>query len=482
MAIAHRLAYNVVFNSALKVTSTVVLSLLLVRLITGYLGQEGFGEYATVLAFFSFFSAIGDLGLGSVTAREIAKEGADEAKILGNVIGLRLLSSAALITLSPIIVLFSDYPAEVKWGIVVVAGASLFSSLSLVMNGIFQKRIAMDRVAMVEFLGKLIQVGLIACIVKFNLGFFPIVLSVLVALTFNAGMAYAISRKFIHFSLRFDISFWKVFLKESLPMGVTAAITFAYFKTDTILLSLMQSSADVGIYNVAYKIIENLIFFPAMLAGLVLPLLARYFLADRQKFIDIANKTFKVFVIVVLPIVLGTVFLADDIVRIISGTAFAASAPVLRILTFSLAFIFFGHYFNMILVVGHAQKKLMQALIAVALFNITLNLILVSRFSYFGAAISAALTECMVVVLTSTLAYRKLGFSPRFPGAGRVFLSAAGMAGALFFLSHASFFVSGSVAIAVYLGLLWLTRAVSSEEIMSLFSKESEEAVEVPVV
>lgn len=482
MAIAHKLAYNVVFNTVLKVTSTVVLSLFLVRLITGYLGQEGFGKYATVLAFFSFFSAIGDLGLGSVTAREIAKEGSDERKILGNVASLRLISSALLIMVAPMIVLFFDYPLEVKWGIIVVAGASLFSSFSLLMNGIFQKRIIMDRVAMAEFIGKLIQVSLIAGIVKYNLGFFPIVLSVLVALAFNTTLVYMISRKYIRFSLRFDPLFWKSFLKESLPMGATAAITFAYFKTDTILLSLMQSNADVGIYNVAYKIIENLIFFPAMLAGLVLPLLSRFFISDKKKFTEIANKTFKVFVLVVLPIVLGTVFLADDIVRIISGTAFAASAPVLRILSLSLTFIFFGHYFNMILVVGHAQKKLMQALLFVAVFNITLNLILVSHYSYFGAAVSAALTECMVVVLTSVLAYRNLHFSPRFSGAGKVFLSAIGMAASLFLLSKTSFLLSGVISIGVYLGLLWVTKAVSSEEIVSLFSREGEEVVESVII
>lgn len=114
MAIARKLAYNVVFNSALKVISTVILSLLLVRLITGYLGQDGFGKYATVLAFFSFFSAIGDLGLGQVTAREIAKEGADEKNILGNVVGLRLVSSTILIVLAPAAILFFDYPAEVR--------------------------------------------------------------------------------------------------------------------------------------------------------------------------------------------------------------------------------------------------------------------------------------------------------------------------------------------------------------------------------
>lgn len=482
MAIARKLAYNVVFNSALKVVSTVILSLFLVRLITGYLGQDGFGKYATVLAFFSFFSAIGDLGLGQVTAREIAKEGADERNILGNVVGLRLMSSMILIVVAPIAIFFFDYPVEVKWGILIVSCASLFSSLSLVMNGVFQKRIAMDRVAMAEFAGKLIQVSLIACIVKFDLGFLPIVFSVLIALAFNVLTVLLVSRRFIRFSLRFDFSFWRGFLKESLPMGATAIITFAYFKTDTILLSLFQTSADVGVYNVAYKIIENLVFFPAMLAGLVLPLLARYFVSDRKKFIEIANKTFKVFVIIVLPLVLGTVFLARDIVQIISGPEFSASVPVLRILAFSLACIFFGHFFNMLLIVGHLQKKLMQALFFVAAFNIVLNLFVVSRYSYFGAATAAVLTEGLVVILTSSLAYRNLRFRPRLSGIGKVAVSALGMAITLYFLSESPFIVAGSVSLIVYTGLLWLTRAISSAEVMSLFSKENDEPVDVPVV
>lgn len=483
MAIVRKLAYNVIFNSVLKVVSTVILSLFLVRLITGYLGQDGFGKYATVLAFFSFFSAIGDLGLGQVTAREIAKEGADEKKILGNIVGLRLISSAILIIIAPAIIFFFEYSTEVKWGILIVACASLFSSMSSVMNGIFQKRIAMDRVAMAEFVGKLIQVSLIALIVKFDLGFLPIVFSVLVALAFNIVTVLIVSRRFVHFVPQFNLLFWKDFLKESLPMGATAIITFAYFKTDTILLSLFQTSADVGIYNVAYKIIENLVFFPAMLAGLILPLLARYFISDKKKFREIANKTFKVFVIIVLPVVLGTFFLAKDIVHIISGPEFSASIPVLRILVFSLACIFFGHFFNMILIVGHMQKKLMQALLFVAAFNIIFNLFIVSRYSYFGAATAAVLTEGLVVTLTGFLVYRNLHFFPQFAGIGKVLLSACGMALALYFLSGAGapFVVAGSVSLVVYAGLLWTTRAISSDEVMSLFSKGEDDLAEIPV-
>lgn len=472
MVLARKIAYIVVLNSFLKVFSTVVLSLLSIRLMTGYLGQDGFGKYATILAFFAFFTAIADLGLGSVTAREISREGADEGKILGNVIALRLASSLILLALSPIILFLFDYSPDVEVGILIAALATVFSTLSFVLNGIFQKNLAMDRVAMVEFLGKLLQVGLIVIIVREDWGFMAIAYTLIVSLSFNAIVAFFLSRRYALFHLEWDFSFWKEFLRNSFPMGVTAIITFAYFKMDTILLSVLQSNAHVGIYNVAYKIMENLIFFPAMLAGLILPLLSRYIFTQRARFEEIADKTFKVFCIVVVPIIVGTWFLASDIVAIVSGSGFQESAPVLRILIFSLGFIFFGSYFNMLLVVGNAQKKLMQTLIFAAFFNIGLNLLLIPTFSYIGSASTALLTEALVVFLTGFLVRRHIQYTPSFENIPRVLFSGAIMALALFLLEPYSFLLSGFVGIGVYLGMLWLTRAISPDEVASLFQKE----------
>ncbi len=113
MALARKIAYNVILNSFFKVTSTVVLSLLAIRLMTGYLGQEGFGHYATVLAFFAFFSAMADFGMSQVTAREISREGADEARIFGSVFTLRLLVSTVFFLLSPLILIFFEYDRAV---------------------------------------------------------------------------------------------------------------------------------------------------------------------------------------------------------------------------------------------------------------------------------------------------------------------------------------------------------------------------------
>jgi O-antigen/teichoic acid export membrane protein len=472
MVLARKIAYNVVLNSFLKVFSTVVLSLLSIRLMTGYLGQEGFGKYATILAFFSFFTAVTDLGLGSVTAREISREHADEQKILGNVVALRLIASFALLCVAPILIFFFGYTVDVKMGIAIAALATVFATFSSVLNGIFQKHIAMDKIAMVEFLGKLLQVGMIVLVVQKDFGFLPLAGTLIVSLSFNASMAFLLSRRYATFRLRFDFSYWKSFLHQSLPMGATAIITFAYFKLDTILLSVLQSNAHVGIYNVAYKIMENLIFFPAMLAGLILPLLSRFIFTDRKRFEEIADKTFKVFSLIIVPIIVGTWFLAPDIINIVSGSGFQESVPVLRILVFSLGFIFFGSYFNMLLVVGNAQKKLMQTLLVAAVFNISLNLFLIPQYSYIGSAFTALFTEALVVLLTGMLVYRYIHYVPSFENIKRILASGAVMAVVLSFLEPYSFILSGIVAMGTYTAMLWLTRSVNAEELSSIFQKD----------
>lgn len=474
MALARKIAYNVVFNSALKVTSTVFIALLSIRLITGYLGQEGFGEYATILAFFAFFGAIGDLGLANLTAREIAKPAVDEAAFFGKVAGLRITANLVIIALAPLLLFWFHYTPHVKGGIIVITFALLFAQFSTLLNGIFQKRLAMDRVAMVEFVGKIIQFLLIYYSVRFDLGFLAIVSAVLFTMFFNAAAALYLSRAFIKFHFSWDVPFWRRFMHDAWPLALTAIITFAYFKLDTIILSLLQPAAHVGIYNVAYKIMENLIFFPAMLVGLILPLLSRAHQVDPAQFREIAEKTAKVFIVIVLPIVIGTLFLAPEIVAIVSGGGFEISADVLRILIFSLAGIFFGHYFNMLILVGNAQKKLLSALAVVAVINVSLNIILIREFSYFGAAISSATTEALVVILSGVIVYRSLGFFPKPDRLLRIILSALAMAVVLYLARPLPLVVTLALAAISYTFLLWATRAVTSREIMSVFGNTDE--------
>lgn len=469
MAVARKIAYNVLFNVVAKILST-VLALVGIGFITRYLGKEGFGDYSTVLAYFAFFGAIADLGLYSITAREISRPNANEEKILGNVFALRIITSAAIFLLTPIFVYFLPYSHEVKSGIILVAASFVFSSSYLVLNGVFQKNLAMDKVALAEVFGKIIQITIIILAVQKNLGFDAIIFSILAAMVFNFLVVFTLVRKFIKISLQFDFDYWKKFLREALPMGVSSIIIFVYFKIDTILLSVLKTNAEVGIYNAAYKVIENITFFPAMITGLVFPMISRHIFSDKKEFEHIANETAKVFMILIVPIIIGTLFLSEGIIGLIGGSAFYQSANTLRILVFALAFIFFGGFFNNILIAANLQKKLMYSLAFCAAFNVIANLIFIPLYSYTGSAIISVLTEMLVVVFSFYLTIKHTSYIPAIKNLMRILLSGAGMALFLFLFSASNFFLLALGSALVYVLFLWITRTITVKEITSIIA------------
>lgn len=468
MAIARKIAYNVIFNSIAKILST-ILALVGIGFITRYLGTSGFGDYSTVLAFFAFFGSFADLGLYSITAREISRPNADEKKILNNAFTLRLASSLIVFILTPILVFFLPYSNDVKLGILIAAASFVFSSTYNVLNGVFQKNLAMDRVALAEVLGKVLQVAIIVLAVKNNWGFLAIILSVLAAMIFNFSTVLFFLRKYAKLSLQFDYAYWKSFLKEALPLGISAIVIFVYFKIDTILLSVLKTNTEVGIYNAAYKVIENISFFPAMIIGLVFPIFSRHIFSDKPQFSHIANETTKVFLVLLVPIVIGTLFLSEGIINLIGGAAFAQSANTLRILIFSLAFIFFGNFFNSILIASNHQKKLLWALVGCAIFNVTANLIFIPLFSYTGSAIISAFTEFFVAAAGFILTAKYVGYRPSFRPLMRILISGVAMAAFLYLVTSLGFLPRVLFSSLIYIFFLWLTRTITIKELSSIF-------------
>lgn len=480
MAIAKKIAYNVFVSSVAKALST-VLALVSIGFITRYLGKEGFGDYATLLAFLSFFTAIADLGLYYISTREISRPNADEEKIMGNIFSLRILSALFVVVISPIIIFFLPYPLIVKQGIFIVALSFFFSSSYQVLNGVFQKNLAMDKVVFAELIGKFIQVAVIILAIKLKLNLLWIIFSLLCYMIVSFSLVFFWSKKYIKFKLQFDFAYWKSFLKESLPMGAVAIVTFLYFKMDTLMLSFMKSSSDVGIYNAAYKVLENLTFFPAMVVGLVMPIVSKYIFSDRKEFEEVANKTFKFFLILVVPLVIGTLFLSEGIINVIGGTGFSESAEVLRILVFALALIFFGHFFDIILIAGNLQKKLMAILILAAIVNISLNYLFIPQFSYLASAWASIATELIVVIFTGTLVFIKLKYFPKMEKIWGLFFAGLFMWLFLVVFKNINFFILLFSSATIYFVFLWVFKVIKTSEILSLISKKGiQEYEELP--
>jgi len=473
LSISRKITYNVIFSSAAKVLSTAT-ALMGIGLITRYLGKDGFGLYATALAFLSLFGALGDWGLPQITAMKIAKPKANEKKIIANVMGLRLSISVAILLITPIIVPFLPYNYELKVAIVIIAASYTLSSLYQVLIGMFQKRLEMDKVTGAELVGKIIQVALIFLGVYFHWNFYLIVGTLFVNMLMNFLFVFLLSRRFIKFNLEFDFKYWKILLKQSIPLGMATALTFVYFRSNTILLSIMRPPEDVGIFGAAQKVIENISFFPGMIVGLTMPLFSYYLVKDKTKFKFLVNQNYKIFFILTVPLVIGGLLLSDKIIYLIAGPDFIKSILVLQIGLFTLALIFFGTLFMNILIAAQLQKTIFWALLACAIFSVLGNLFFIPRFpdnAYLVPAIIAVLTEILVVTLTGYFIWKKLNFFPRVEKLFQILLAGSFMGVVIYFFKDLNFFILILIGMLIYTTGLLVFKIISRKEIMELLKK-----------
>ncbi len=465
-----KITYNILVSSSTKILS-IGIALYGIRLLAQYLGPEGFGKYTIILAFFAAFNAVADMGLHPIVTRKISRKDSKESEIFSKVFTLRLIISFIIFLLVLIFVWFLPYESDIKVGILIVSGAFMFGSSYGLLNSIFQKNLAMDRVALAEFIGKIIQMSVIISIVKFELYFIYSIVAIFLAMISNFVIIFLFSRSYIKIKLDFDFNFFKDFLKESIPMGVSAVAVFLYFKVDTILLSFLQGAFEVGIYGTAYKIIETMIFFPAMVVGLVYPLLSRYIFTEKDKFLAITNTTIKFFALICIPIVVLVQFFAKDIIYIIGGDAYALSVPLLKVLIFALASIFFGNLFTAILLAANLQKKLMMILLSAATGNIILNIIFIPIYSYTGAAIVSVATEIFVAITALIIAIKETPIKFKFSFLFFV-ITASILMYVIFLILNFNLYINALIVICLYLILIFSTKVISLKDLKNLLNKD----------
>ena len=478
MTMVRKIAYNTVVSAGARIVA-VALSLVSLGFITRYLGKEGFGNYTLILAFLYVFNILADLGLYSLMTREISRPGVDEKKIASNIFTLRIVALLVFLGLGIILVWFFPYGKQVKLGIVIASISYFFLSASQVLMGVFQKYLRIDKAGFADILGRLIQLGLVIIFIHFNLGFFSILWSLILSCLINFILNWIFARKHIALTLAFDFALWKEIIKTAIPIAASLVLTLIYFKFDTIFLSLkfinrhsLNPTIDVGIYGVAYKILEGLIFFPAMFVGLIMPLLSRFALSSLEEFKKIFQKTLDVLIVFIVPLVIGLLVLSLPIVALIGGEQFNVSAPVLQILSFAIGLIFLGNLFGHSIIALNKQKTGAWIYFGGMIFNVATNLIFIPKYSYFAAAVTTVATELLVLILMIWLIYKAIHYFPRFNIFKPLFAGLI-MFGFLHLFRGWNLFLLIGGGIIVYFAVLYLIKGIKKEEILSLVKKET---------
>lgn len=127
---------KVYLNTAAQIggkIATALISIFLIKILTGYLDIAGYGLYSKIYNFLSIFAVVADLGLYTIAVREIShhKEDAKEVrKIAGTVLTIRAVMGLAIIALAlGIAAMIPGYDTDVAMIGVLIAGVFTFFGL-----------------------------------------------------------------------------------------------------------------------------------------------------------------------------------------------------------------------------------------------------------------------------------------------------------------------------------------------------------------
>ncbi len=468
MTLEKRIAHNTIIQTGGKFIS-IFLGVLALGMMTRYLGPELFGQYTIVVAFLQFFAILSDMGLQLITVRMISEPDADEEKILSNILTLRIIVSVIILALAPLVALLFPYPPIIKIAISIFIISFFLTSLIQVLTGLFQKKLQIIKVTIGEVIGRIFLILSIYLAAYFNLGLLGIMSAGIIANIINFGYLLKATRKLIHIKLAFDFNIWKKTLQKSWPIAISIAFNLIYLKTDTIILSLYHPQIDVGIYGASFRFLEILIMIPTMFMGLILPLLSNYWAQKNIiEFKKMLQMAFNIIIMMIIPMIVGTLFLAKPIMILVAGKDFAIAAPVLKIIVLASAIVFIGTLYGHTIVAIEKQRKMIWAYGITAVLSLTAYFIAIPKFSYFGAAWATVFAESLIALATFWMVTKTTKIWPNLKMVWKALLGSCAMALILYLIKDQNIFISLTLAVGVYFGTLYLVKGFSKEFIQEI--------------
>lgn len=473
MSLATKVAYNTIIQIMGKAIST-ILGLAAVAIMTRFLGKSGFGQYTTVITYLSFFGIIADFGLTLVTAQMISQPGIDQNKILGNLFGLRLISAIVFLGLAPFIIVFFPYEPIIKLGVAIATLSFFFIALNQILVGLYQKNLKMEIVSLAEIVGRIFLLIGIVMVIYCKAGLLGMVMATVLGSLVNFIIHYYFSHRLAQIKFLFDFNIWREIIKKSWPIALTIIFNLIYLRADILILSLIKSQAEVGIYGATYKVIDILTTLPFMFAGIILPIITLSWAEKKfDNFNKVIQRSFDLMIIISLPLIIGSQFVSKQIMILIAGNDFAASGEILRILILATGFIFIGCLFSHAIIAVEEQKRIIKAYIFTALTALAGYLILIPRYSYFGAAWVTVYSEFTIALASYYLVIKKSKFSPKLNILLKSMFASVIMALFIYlFLSLINLFLIIVFAIFVYFFTFFLIKGFSKQDIINLVTNK----------
>jgi O-antigen/teichoic acid export membrane protein len=462
---------RVASNTAVQVAGKgVVLAIGVVSLavLTRYLGPSDYGKYTLALMYMQLFGVLADVGLFTTVVREISKAPERTDELVGNTLALRLVLSIAVIALAAAISLVLPYDREVRVAIVLAGAPLLFGMLTTTYVAILQSRLRMGRAVIGDVTGRAASLGLVLIVVGLDLGFYWVLAAAAGGALTTLAVTWSLTRRLARIRPRVDRAVWRTLLKAAVPLGLALAINALYFRADTLIISLYEPYSEVGLYTLAYRILELALVVGTVFLNTSFPVLSHAVAHDEPRALRVIQEQADLFVVLGAPLVAGGLVLAPQIIDIAGGSEFDGAAEPLRILLGAGALALINGVFGYALIAKERQASALWLNVTGLTFNVGLNFLLVPRYGIVAAAVVTVASELLILVGSYPLMRRHFDFFPAPRTLVPALVAAAAMGGVIWLLDDLPLPVLVVLGAPVYAGLLWALSPTSRAMVTKL--------------
>lgn len=370
--------------------------LLTIVLIAKYLGPQDLGILMYCYAIVTIFLFLNNLGLDTILVKKFINLSSKKNSYFSHALFLRLIASIVCIGLANFTGLFL-IDDKYRLLLFIISLLHLLTPVNLI-------------VWYMRSLGKAHE-SAIALMIGEVMGFiFRIIVLYTSGSLLLLGFAYFIELFFMTIGL--IVLFYKNggqvdtkiskdrsinLLKESSPLIISGALALLYMKVDQIMLGVLYSTKEVGLYTAATRLSEAWFFIGMTIIGVYYPkflsILKQY--GEKNYLKEIHSIGIYVFWGAVL-LAIGTDLLSEYIIDILYAPEFTKSALILSISIWSVPFVYLGTISSKMYITQSKNKAIFWRSLVGLIVNIVFNIPLINLYGGSGAAISTVFSQFVV--------------------------------------------------------------------------------------
>ena len=429
-----------------------------------------FGKYSFVLAFAMFVSNVADCGLPRILTRAVARDREELLPVAGATFSLIWVLSGAMCLLVCVVAPFLHFVSDVKIAMVGMSFATLAAFHGSGYGAILRAYEDNELVQTGFVLHKVSLFVFVYLALKLNLSLFGFVAAHLITnIALWVFYKLLVARMYAKIPLRFDVVLWKELLLDALPLGGSVMLRQVALQMDVLVLTWLSNLTIVGLFSGPYRISTALRIIPQALSTPLFPLFSRTAHHSKERFTEVYQLSVKFFLLVSIPIAAFFISWSGPILRTALGRKYLPAIPAMQLLGIGLIPFFLSTLFQYLFAALGEQKRFFFSTCTSSALRLLLLITLIPTLGLIGPPIAFLCSE-MTVVGIWVVQLHRLGFPVRFLQISwRPLVSGAVMCVLLFtFRETASPALRGGIAIAamlLYGGLLFVSRALTSEEI-----------------